>query len=77
MAAAFIRRQFAGLVAAAGLTCTFAFLERLLQADFSDCADLHAHRDAIAVLLTAWFSRCTVADLAMAFTGRSAVDSAS
>jgi 2-methylfumaryl-CoA isomerase len=53
------------------MPCTFAFLERVLSADFSTCADLHAHRGAIAALLAPWFSRRTVADLAAAFAGTS------
>ena len=39
--------------------------------DFSTCGDLYTHRATIAALLAPWFSRCTVADLAVAFAGTS------
>ena len=64
-------RQFADLAKTARLARTFAFLERLLHADFSACGDLYTHRAAIAVLLAPWFARRTVADLATAFAGTS------
>ena len=62
-------RQFADLAKVTRLGGTFAFLERLLHADFSDSGDLYTHREAIAVLLAPWFARHTVADLALAFAG--------
>jgi crotonobetainyl-CoA:carnitine CoA-transferase CaiB-like acyl-CoA transferase len=62
-------RQFGDLAKVTKLSRTFAFLERLLDADFSDHGDLHTHREAIAVLLAPWFARHTVADLAIAFAG--------
>jgi 2-methylfumaryl-CoA isomerase len=71
MVAAITRQQFADLAKAARLAGTFAFLERVLYADFSACSDLHTHRDTIAVLLAPWFSRRTVADLTAAFAGTS------
>jgi 2-methylfumaryl-CoA isomerase len=72
MVAAITRQQFADPAPqAARLAGTFAFLERVLYADFSACSDLHTHRDAIAVLLAPWFSRRTVADLTAAFAGTS------
>jgi 2-methylfumaryl-CoA isomerase len=71
MVAAFTRQQFADLAQMTRLAGTFAFLERVLHADFSDANDLYAHRGAIATLLAPWFSRRTVADLAAAFTGTS------
>jgi 2-methylfumaryl-CoA isomerase len=71
MVAAITRQQFADLAQAARLAGTFAFLERVLYADFSARSDLHTHRDAIAVLLAPWFSRRTVADLTAAFAGTS------
>jgi 2-methylfumaryl-CoA isomerase len=71
MVAAITRQQFADLAMAARLAGTFAFLERVLYADFSTCGDLYAHRDAIGALLAPWFSRRTVADLAAAFAGTS------
>jgi len=69
--AALSRQQFADLAAATRLAGTFAFLERVLYADFSACGDLYAHRTTIATLLAPWFARRTVADLASAFTGTS------
>ena len=71
MVAALTRRQFADLAKTTRLAGTFAFLERVLHADFSTCADLYTHRGAIATLLAPWFSRRTVADLAAAFAGTS------
>ena len=65
--AAHTHRQFADLARATRRARTFAFLERLLDADFSACADLYTHRAAIAVLLAPWFGRRTVADVAAAF----------
>ena len=65
--AAHTQRQFADLARATRRARTFAFLERLLDADFSACADLYTHRAAIAVLLAPWFGRRTVADVAAAF----------
>jgi 2-methylfumaryl-CoA isomerase len=63
--------QFADLAKTTGLARTFAFLERLLRADFSANDNLYAYRKTIAALLTSWFARHTVADLAAAFTGTS------
>ena len=71
MVAALTRKQFADLANAARLVRTFAFLERVLYADFSTCGDLYTHRDTIAALLAPWFSRRTVAELAAAFAGTS------
>lgn len=71
MVAALTRQQFADLARATRLARTFAFLERLLRADFSTCGDLYTHRVAIAALLAPWFSGHTMADLAVAFTGTS------
>ena len=67
MVAALTHQQFADLARTTRLARTFAFLERVLSADFSTCADLHGHRAAIAALLAPWFSRRTVADQAAAF----------
>jgi 2-methylfumaryl-CoA isomerase len=64
-------RQFANLATITGLAETFAFLERLLGADFSACRDLHAHRGSIASLLAPWFARRTVAELTTVFAGTS------
>jgi crotonobetainyl-CoA:carnitine CoA-transferase CaiB-like acyl-CoA transferase len=69
--AALNQRQFTDLARATRLAGMFAFLERLLHADFSDRGDLYTHRDTIAALLAAWFARRTVADLAAAFGGTS------
>ncbi len=65
------QRQFTDLAKTTRLAGMFAFLERLLHADFSDCGDLYTHRDTIAALLAAWFARRTAADLAAAFGGTS------
>lgn len=71
MVAALTYQQFADLAGTTRLASTFAFLARVLYADFSACADLHTHRAVIAALLAPWFSRRTVADLAVAFAGTS------
>lgn len=71
MVAALTRQQFADLARTTRLARTFAFLERVLYADFSTCGDLYAYRGVIALLLAPWFARHTVADLATAFTGTS------
>lgn len=71
MVAALSPGQFADLVKTARLATVFAFLERLLHADFSTCGDLYTHRVAIAALLAPWFARCTVAELDAAFGGTS------
>ena len=71
MVAALTRQQFSDLARTARLASTFAFLERLLHADFSDPGDLYTHRETIATLLTASFAQRTVTELAVAFTGTS------
>jgi crotonobetainyl-CoA:carnitine CoA-transferase CaiB-like acyl-CoA transferase len=71
MVAVLEQRQFADLARTVGLTSTFAFLERVLHADFSHAEDLCTHRHAIATVLTAWFGRHTVAELSTAFAGTS------
>ena len=71
MVTALTRRQFADLAKTTRLARTFAFLERLLDADFSACGDLYTHRAAIAMLLAPWFARRAVADVAAAFAGTS------
>jgi len=71
MVAALTRQQFADLATTTRLGGTFAFLERLLPADFSTCEDLYTHRAALATLLAPWFSRRTVADLTAEFAGTS------
>ena len=71
MVAALTRQQFADLARTARLARTFAFLERVLRADFSVADDLYTYRDTIAALLAPWFARCTVADLTAAFAGTS------
>ena len=50
MVAALTRQQFVDLARTARLGRTFAFLERLLPADFSTCGDLYTHRATIAAL---------------------------
>jgi 2-methylfumaryl-CoA isomerase len=71
MVAAATRQQFADLVMAARFTRTFAFLERVLHADFSATDDLYTYRGTIAALLAPWFARRTVAELTVALTGTS------
>jgi 2-methylfumaryl-CoA isomerase len=71
MVAALTRQQFADLATAARLARTFAFLERVLYADFSTSGDLYAYRGVIAALLAPWFSRRTLAELAATFAGTS------
>jgi 2-methylfumaryl-CoA isomerase len=71
MVAALTRQQFVDLARTTRLGRTFAFLERLLPADFSTCGDLYTHRATIAALLAPWFSRRTVIDLVAAFAGTS------
>ncbi|HEY3651597.1 MAG TPA: CoA transferase [Streptosporangiaceae bacterium] len=71
MVAALTPRQFADLATMARLARTFAFLERLLPADFSTRGDLYTHRATLAALLAPWFARRTVADLAAAFAATS------
>jgi hypothetical protein len=44
MVTAITRQQFADLARATRLARTFAFLERVLYADFSTCSDLYTHR---------------------------------
>jgi len=69
--AALTGRQFADLAASTRLAGTFAFLERVLAADFSACGDLYAYRRTIAALLAPWFAGQTIVDLAAAFAGTS------
>ena len=71
MVAALTQQQFVDLARTTKLGRTFAFLERLLPADFSTCSDLYTHRATIAALLAPWFSRRTVVDLVAAFAGTS------
>jgi 2-methylfumaryl-CoA isomerase len=71
MVAALAGQQFADLAMTTRLARTFAFLERMLYADFSTCGDLYTYRAIIAAQLAPWFSRRTVADLAAAFAGTS------
>src|ERR1700722_2837766 len=71
MVAAFTARQFADLAQTTGRAGTFAFLERVLYADFSATDDLQTHRETIAALLASWFARRTVAELAAEFAGTS------
>jgi 2-methylfumaryl-CoA isomerase len=71
MVAMLTPRQFADLATITRLATTFAFLERLLSADFSTRGDLVAHRATLAMLLAPWFARRTVADLVAAFAGTS------
>lgn len=71
MVVAFTPQQFADLARTTGRAGTFAFLERVLYADFSATDDLRTHRGTIAALLAPWFARRTVGDLTIAFAGTS------
>jgi hypothetical protein len=68
---ALTREQFADLAKTTRLARTFAFLERVLDADFSARGGLYTHRAAIGALLAPWFARYTVPELAVAFAGTS------
>ena len=68
---AFTREQFADLAETTRLARTFAFLERVLDADFCARGGLYTHRAAIGALLAPWFARHTVPELAVAFAGTS------
>ena len=68
---AFTQEQFADLVKTTGLARTFAFLERVLDADFCARGGLYTHRAVIGALLAPWFARHTVPELAVAFAGTS------
>lgn len=63
MVIALTRRQFADLASATGLTDTFAELEPLLHADFTDEGDRYRHRQVITALLEPWFANCALADI--------------
>ena len=64
-------RHFADLARVTGLTETFGGLEKLLGADFGKDSDRYQHREVIAALLTPWFARHTVDEVAAAFAGTS------
>jgi 2-methylfumaryl-CoA isomerase len=64
-------RHFADLARVTGLTETFGRLEEPLGADFADEGDRYRHREVIAALLTPWFARHTLAEVAVAFAGTS------
>jgi WhiB family transcriptional regulator, redox-sensing transcriptional regulator len=68
---AFTREQFADLAKTTRLGRTFAFLQRVLDADFCARGGLYTHRAAIGALLAPWFARHTVSELAVAFAGTS------
>ena len=68
---AFTWEQFADLAKTTRLARTFAFLERVLDADFCARGGLYTHRAAIGALLAPWFARHTVPELAVAFAGTS------
>jgi WhiB family redox-sensing transcriptional regulator len=68
---AFTREQFADLAKTTRLARTFAFLQRVLDADFRARGGLYTHRAAIGALLAPWFARHTVPELAVAFAGTS------
>ena len=68
---AFTWEQFADLAKTTRLARTFAFLQRVLDADFRARDGLYTHRVAIGALLAPWFARHTVPELAVAFAGTS------
>lgn len=63
---AFTRQQFADLGKTTRLARTFAFLERVLGADFCACGGLYTQGVIITALRAPWFARHTVAELAAA-----------
>jgi len=71
MVVALTRRHFADLAAAAGLTETFAGLERLLGADFREDGDRYRHRQVITALLEPWFASRRLADVERDLAGTS------
>ena len=71
MVVALTRRHFADLAVATGLAGTFAELERLLGADFSEDGDRYRHREVIAALLEPWFAGRQLADVEQALAGTS------
>jgi 2-methylfumaryl-CoA isomerase len=71
MVVALTRRHFADLASVTGLTDTFAQLERLLSADFTDDGDRYRHRQVISALLEPWFAGRTLADVEHALAGTS------
>lgn len=71
MVVALTRRHFADLASVTGLTDTFAQLERLLRADFTDDGDRYRHRQVITALLEPWFGDRTLADVEQALAGTS------
>jgi 2-methylfumaryl-CoA isomerase len=71
MVVALTRRHFADLAAMTGLAGTFAELERLLHADFSEDGDRYRHREVIAALLAPWFAGRQLADVERELAGTS------
>ena len=71
MVVALTRRHFADLASVTGLTSTFAELERLLHADFTEDGDRYRHRQVITALLEPWFAGRTIADIEQALSGTS------
>ena len=71
MVVALTRRHFADLALVTGLTSTFAELERLLHADFSEDGDRYCHRQVITAFLEPWFAARTLADIEQTLSGTS------
>jgi 2-methylfumaryl-CoA isomerase len=71
MVVALTRRHFADLAAVTGLTDTFAELERLLSADFSQDGDRYRHRGVITALLEPWFAGRKLAEVERDLAGAS------
>jgi 2-methylfumaryl-CoA isomerase len=71
MVVALTRRHFADLASVTGLKGTFAQLERLLHADFSEDGDRYSHRQVITSLLEPWFASRPLALVERALSGTS------
>jgi 2-methylfumaryl-CoA isomerase len=71
MVVALTARHFADLASVTGLTATFAELERLLHADFTQDGDRYRHRQVITGLLEPWFAGRTAAEAEETLAGTS------
>lgn len=71
MVVALTKRHFADLASVTDLTGTFAELERLLRADFTEDGDRYRHGQVITGLLEPWFLGRTLAEAEEALAGTS------
>jgi 2-methylfumaryl-CoA isomerase len=71
MVVALTGRHFADLASMTGLTATFAELERLLGADFTEDGDRYLHRQVITGLLEPWFADRTLVEVEQKLAGTS------